>query len=326
MPRPIAQHKFAGPVAAGTPFITHAGRGGRAAACCVVAISILTAFRHCSRRSLALVAATARPPPLEFGPLQAAGDVHELGPGADPSAGLLCAQAGGPGTGLPPVLRVRGVLREAEAASVVSMAEDAAAGAGQLSYNTDPDDIDGEPSYELYPLYRARWQHDAVEAVFRPAVEERLLPFVQRAFDCPGCVPCDALLRRYCPGERRYLPAHEDFYSRVTAVFPLNPSDYEGGLFVEREPGGNHTGPAPRFLRRGPALTDARREALRGMGLLAPPRRQSLEGPELKPGDALVHDAKLLHGVEILDEGCRYSLVLWFYESMQECLDATPLQ
>lgn len=213
------------------------------------------------------------------------------------------------------MLWLRGVLKEGEAAAAL-----AAARTGGIRYNTDPD-CDGQPSYEFYPLYRGTWQHRDLEISLRTAVESRLLPHVRQQFDWHSCVACDVILRRCCPGERRGVKVRKDAHSVATAVFPSNPGEYVGGLFAQRAVGADPT----QRLRRGPKLTAKRRSQLEEAGLWPLPRRELLEDEGLRPGDALLHVGKLLHGVHVWGCGARYSVIAWFYRSWEECLSAEPL-
>ena len=67
-----------------------------------------------------------------------------------------------------------------------------------------------------------------------PAVEERILPFVRKKYEAPGIVVADALIRAYLPDNgRQSLPLHFDVSSFATVIVPLNPGNYEGGLFIQ---------------------------------------------------------------------------------------------
>lgn len=249
-------------------------------------------------------------PHLSFGPLapvpaEQSGGVEDL----------LVALGGGQAEALPPIFHVRGVLSEADVASALRVAS-----AEDTLYNTDADSVDGQASHELYPLYRGSWQHPALEMALRSKVEGRILPYVRTRFSCPNCVLCDSLLRRYRPGERRGLQVHFDDHAFVTVTFPLNAGTYQGGLFAQRELGADHM----IRIRRGPKLTSRRISQLRSKGLWPLPRQEWLEGPFLRPGDALVHQSELLHGVRTLGEGIRYSIVFWIARSLEACLEEGP--
>jgi len=160
-----------------------------------------------------------------------------------------------------------------------------------------------------------------MEAVIRQPVEARLQPFVRERYGCPGCVPCYVLVRRYKPGpgQRQNLEVHMDNTSHVTVTFPLNVGDYLGGLYAQREVGSD---PHVR-IRRGPPLRRGRVAELQKKGLWPHPLRENLESA-LSPGDALLHQSDLLHGVKVFGDGSRYSMIVWFAETAQECADSAP--
>ena len=181
-----------------------------------------------------------------------------------------------------------------------------------LTFDVDPDSIDGMASHEFY-LFSDE-QNDAVNhlkgdadpAVFDsrrsaraevlrrlgPVVDERIIPFVRQHWPdaCNSsagraCRVCSSVVRRYVPELRRGVKPHRDHEAIVTAVISL--SDYgreyrDGGLYV--------------------AVDD---HDHRGRQLLA-----------LSRGDAVVHRTDLLHGVALHDEtSARWSLILWIRDS-----------
>jgi len=132
-----------------------------------------------------------------------------------------------------------------------------------------------------------------------PIIEERILPFIRAKYRCPEACIESALVRRYRAGERTSLPIHYDIEAFATAIIPLSVqadraagppshlSTYEGGLFVQ----GGASRSSRRLIRFG-------------------------------PGDVLVHQFDLMHGVEV-HAGTRYALALWFSDSPRSRLKGT---
>eukprot|EP01065_Artemidia_motanka_P047002 TRINITY_DN7255_c0_g1_i1.p2 TRINITY_DN7255_c0_g1~~TRINITY_DN7255_c0_g1_i1.p2 ORF type:complete len:345 (+),score=81.71 TRINITY_DN7255_c0_g1_i1:469-1503(+) len=92
-----------------------------------------------------------------------------------------------------------------------------------------------------------------------------------------GCTPCHTLLRRYRHDERTAHPPHYDRNSLVTTVVSLSdPGDYTGGLYLG-------AGESRRLVRLG-------------------------------AGDAVVHQAGVLHGVDV-PTGERWSMIFWWQDA-----------
>lgn len=152
---------------------------------------------------------------------------------------------------------------------------------------THLDSIDGLPSYELYIRQSGV---DVIEAAASlSALFGRLESTVHTKYDCDTCFVCHALLRRYQPTERTRVPAHFDRHAFVTAVAQLNPTDFEGGLFLQQT-----------------ARPDSREFFSRG------------------PRDVLLHQYDLSHGVDVVF-GKRYSAVFWLSNDEAACkADVSP--
>lgn len=144
------------------------------------------------------------------------------------------------------------------------------------------DTADNLPAFEVY-LRRPRHLRTAND---RPDVfynvRETVDYMTHFASVFRGSTPlhaCEVFVRRYSLRERRGVHAHFDRSAQVTAVLDVSAKHYEGGLFV------------------GDALYDAR-----------PPHLV-----RTRPGDMVVHDANVLHGVNI-SSGTRHSLVVWMQD------------
>eukprot|EP00434_Breviolum_minutum_P014727 symbB.v1.2.012986.t1/scaffold909.1/size153080/5 len=114
----------------------------------------------------------------------------------------------------------------------------------------------------------------------RPYIQGRLLPYLRSHLNCPTCVVCSSIMRRYSLelGERYRDPPHTDGQAFATVVIALNTAgkDYHGGLYVVSDP---HR-----------PLTVA-----------------------LNAGDAVLHRWDLQHGVEVTS-GERLSWILWLQD------------
>lgn len=161
-----------------------------------------------------------------------------------------------------------------------------------VRYNTDPDTIDGQPTFETYFYRRGKPEASKqVLDVLCPIFAHRVLPHVRDRFNCSGCVLCHAFVRRYSHGERTYLPLHQDVMSFVTIVIPLTPADeYRGGLVVKVG-----------------EQTECKSGWLRTVALDA--------------GDAVLHGYDVAHMVSV-SKGERYALIAWLQPNMQACQDA----
>lgn len=186
---------------------------------------------------------------------------------------------------------LRSLFTPEEATAVVRMLS-------LLHFNEDPYSTDHLPSYEMYLLTAGapalNTEHlQRVRSIVLPRIHGCVLPYLRQKYDCPECMACVSLVRRYTPSERARLAAHRDALSRVTLVVELQPADGSspsaaaaaGGLFIQ-----NAEGAAPSFV-------------------------------PMKAGDAFMHDYGLLHGVHVACEACvRYSLIVWFREDGERCL------
>ena len=169
------------------------------------------------------------------------------------------------------------------------------------AFDTRPDSTDGDPTFELHLLLHGSVVDERLWGRVRERIESCVLPLVRERFDCPRCVACSSLVRRYRGSERVFVGAHRDTTSRATAVVELQSAQ--------------------------PAHPD-------GSGLFLKQRDDTTEAfyPQLKAGDGFVHAFDLLHGVHVRcaegssAEGCaRFSLIVWFHESAEQCRDASAV-
>ena len=167
--------------------------------------------------------------------------------------------------------------------------------------NTAPDTVDSMAAWEFYWLSRTEPRlvrpSEATNAlqlsrVLQPIVDARLTPLVNVRYreQCRGrCTPCTSLVRRYRPHERRSHSEHFDLFAIATTVIVLaTAGEQMGGLYVS-------TGTDVHFLG-------------------------------LSPGDGVIHQSDLLHGVAIHDqeddaataeedEWERWSWIVWYSDS-----------
>ena len=163
------------------------------------------------------------------------------------------------------------------------------------SFDSDePDTVDKAATFQVNVLEDGKPTPAAAElaALLTPIIKERLLPYVRAKFGCPNACTGDALLRRYRQEERVALNLHYDVQAFATAIIPLSVqkaadtkpfpslSSYVGGLFVQ--------GGASLASRRLVRFT--------------------------APGDVLVHQFDLMHGVQV-ESGTRLAIAVWFYDS-----------
>lgn len=161
----------------------------------------------------------------------------------------------------------------------------AAARSLAAAYDQDADSVDGKPSFEL-ELIRAGCWLSGMEPL-RAALERPLGDLVGRIRvwhdaryrdeNFSRLIVSQVLVRRYLVGERRSHPVHYDDHAMVTGVCSLTPPRENSGLFVQYN------------------ATRASREFV---GLPA-------------PGDFVVHGPDLAHGVKVLGDEERFSLVVW---------------
>ena len=129
-----------------------------------------------------------------------------------------------------------------------------------------------------------------LHALLAAPLEDRILPYVRMRLGEPRVVIADALVRAYREEDRRLaLAPHFDTSSFATIIVPLNPGQYEGGLYIQ--PGASASSRV--FVDR-----------------------------SFEAGDALMHRFDVTHGVEVT-AGNRYSLVLWLSDSAQSMAQGT---
>lgn len=120
------------------------------------------------------------------------------------------------------------------------------------------------------------WRSGPLAEVVRPVVEERLLPYMREELRCADMALSQVLVRCYDASVRLSHKLHFDHNALGTAVFDLTPCP-SSGLFV-----GVGTDAASQFFV-----------------------------PFASPGDAAVHSWDVAHGVRILRDHARVSLVVW---------------
>ncbi|CAJ1928690.1 unnamed protein product [Cylindrotheca closterium] len=122
-----------------------------------------------------------------------------------------------------------------------------------------------------------------------PMLMEQVLPFAREVCQAPNLAIADALIRSYDPNDNREaLPQHYDKTAYCSVIVPLNPTECEGGLYVQ--PG---------------ASVNTRREV----------QFQTA-------GDAVLHRYDVMHGVHVR-KGKRYSLVVWMAETEDSVVQKT---
>lgn len=147
---------------------------------------------------------------------------------------------------------------------------------------------DGSSTHARVIIEDGRVECPELLTPFSCALHDRILPYVQSRYGDSRVVVADALMRAYRQVDRRQaLAPHFDTSSFATVIIPLNPGEYEGGLYVQE----------------GASLTSRR-----------------MIDPSFEKGDVLVHRFDVMHGVEVT-QGDRYSLVLWLSDC-QESVDA----
>lgn len=154
-------------------------------------------------------------------------------------------------------------------------------------FRKDADEVDRQPSYEVYVLQRgeavASFEKLSHVKVLKK-LEKDFMPWLRRQYDCTDCVACTAFLQKHERDERLFNPNHFDMEAFVTIVVALSEaSEHEGGLYVQ--PG---TGARTRRL-----------VALNG-------------------GDAVVHQFDLNNGIAVTN-GTRYSMVVWISTNRLAC-------
>lgn len=144
------------------------------------------------------------------------------------------------------------------------------------------DSVDGLPAHEVHILQRGQ----AVGAAPVTAIVARVEAYVRQEFDCKECVACGGLLRRYEADKedsRHDHPVHFDTEAFLTVVVGLNPSQFQGGLFVQE----GEDVASRRYIK-------------------------------LEVGDVVIHRYDVRHGVRVLS-GVRYSAIFWIKDSAASC-------
>ena len=151
------------------------------------------------------------------------------------------------------------------------------------------DSIDAMPAYEIYLRERGKDNNDLpTAAAMLRALEERMRPILRGAYNCASCSMCGVLLRRYRASERLKVPNHFDRMAVVTAVASLNPSEFAGGLYLQRTP---------------------RAES-----------REYFSSGNSSGRDVIFHSYDLNHGVHV-HNGTRASIVFWYTDTDESCRD-----
>ena len=178
-----------------------------------------------------------------------------------------------------------------EAKNIITLLEDE-------EFDVDKDTVDKMTTFEFYLQKNGNFDDLAsipgkpalanerlhvrqqLTAITAPIIEERIIPIVNDLYSdhCQGnCRPCFSFVRRYDSEHRTTHQTHLDIQALVTVVVSLNSFgvDFDGGLFVST--GNSH-------------------DTIKYLGL--------------QSGDAVIHQADLLHGVRV-PSGQRWSWILW---------------
>jgi len=166
----------------------------------------------------------------------------------------------------------------------------------EIELSTEIDSVDGHPSYHVNLIVDGKKvdseELEGLLSSVEKAVYEDLLPKAREMMDNEKIVVSDVFFRRYGQyeiesfGKRRGISGHYDCFSAVTAVVALDDVAAEGsnGLFTIAFDDNScmlcHTS-CRRFF-------------------------------PLKRGDAVMHDWKTIHGVDVEPDKDRASLVVWF--------------
>ena len=185
------------------------------------------------------------------------------------------------------------------------------------AYNSDePDTVDKEATFQanIFEDGVASAVQPQIARLLTPILEERLLPYVRRKFGCPNACVADALLRRYRAGERTSLNLHYDVQAFATAIIPISAQLDELDGATGPDAAGSDPGRAADMtasLPSAPALTSY----TGGLFVQGGPSRASRRFVRFaSPGDALIHQFDLMHGVEVRG-GTRYAIAVWFSDS-----------
>jgi len=180
------------------------------------------------------------------------------------------------------------VLRDSEVAEILATGSKILGGRIGIGKSREPDATDGRPRFSVDLVDKGIYDSD-LSHVLKPLVDEVLLPYVCRKYNCPSTVLSTARFRRYVPEERRFVPPHHEHGAFAAISIGLQePQAFTGGFFVQ--------GSGRAFLDR--------------------------KFVPLGRGDVCVHRYDLHHGVEV-QEGSRYELLLFFKDSMQAVMDDT---
>jgi len=148
-----------------------------------------------------------------------------------------------------------------------------------------PDSVDNLPVYEYYLdhhlLFNSATVPKRLLRISNSIIEERILPYVRKQYNCSVCRVCTSLVRRYQTDERMRHPPHFDTHAFITVVVALTThgTHFRGGLYVRTTPG-------------------------------------TEEFVHVAAGDALVHQSDIQHGVWV-KKGNRLSWILWIQDSPQ---------
>lgn len=150
-------------------------------------------------------------------------------------------------------------------------------------FDTDPDSVDAQPTYEIKIVDHGRWERkfDALRIVLAKPfaeLETRVRQLRRNEPESDNLVVNQVLIRHYAVGERRSHPVHFDEHAMATAVCSLSPPVTDSGLYVQHGP---HVS-SREFVSFGEA------------------------------GDFVVHGSDVLHGVDVSGKEDRLSLIVWF--------------
>jgi hypothetical protein len=169
------------------------------------------------------------------------------------------------------------MLKDPEADAMISALQSMKANTSKL------DSTDGLPAYEMYIRHEGKDTHPAAAAALGDGLEQRIADFTAETYGCSECFVCSVLLRRYKASERMKVHSHFDRLAYITAVASLNPSDFTGGLFLQRTP-----------------------------------NVSSREFFKVGARDVVFHQYNLNHGVDVV-QGERYSAIFWLTDTRASC-------
>lgn len=191
------------------------------------------------------------------------------------------------------------------------------------AYGTEADSVDRAPTHQAYVFEDGKPTVGAAEVarLLRPILEERLLPYVRARYDCAHACVADVILRRYRPAERTRLGLHYDVEAFATAILPLSAQRAEGAGVEGAGAEGAGADGAGADGAAEPALSPRSSSGLSsysgGLFVQGGASRASRRLVRFEaPGDVLVHQFDLQHGVEV-EDGERYALAIWFADAPQ---------